>query len=164
MKMDLKLISSVLFVRDIQASRRFYEELLGQKVLMDHGPNIGYEGGFALWQTDHANLMIFGTPSPEGRSTDLSQMELYFETETLDDVCRQLEAGGVTYVHPIKEQPWGQRVVRIYDPDQHIIDIGEPMPVVILRYLAQGMKEEEIAQKTFMPVEIIRQIAATRAK
>lgn len=40
--MEIKLVSSVLFVKDIQASRHFYETVLAQKVLMDHGPNVGF--------------------------------------------------------------------------------------------------------------------------
>jgi hypothetical protein len=31
----------------------------------------------------------------------------------------------VEYVHPLREQPWRQRVVRFYDPDHHIIEVGE---------------------------------------
>ena len=33
---------------------------------------------------------------------------------------------------------WKQRVVRIYDPDFHIIEIGESMAVIARRYLAKG--------------------------
>ena len=60
--MDAQFQSSVIFVQDIPASRQFYEGLLGQQVLMDHGPNVGYVGGFALWQAEHAYQTIFGRP------------------------------------------------------------------------------------------------------
>jgi hypothetical protein len=59
----------------------------------------------------------------------------------------------------LREQPWGQRVFRVYDPDGHIVEIGEPMPVVIQRFLAQGMSAEEAAERTSMPLEIVQKIA-----
>jgi hypothetical protein len=66
---------------------------------------------------------------------------------------------GVQFVHPLREHPWGQRVFRLYDPDGHIVELGEPMPVVIQRFLVQHMSAEEIAQRTSMPLEIVQQIA-----
>lgn len=152
--MEIKLVSSVLLVKDIQAARKFYETVLGQKVLMDHGPNVGFEGGFAIWQTEHAHQMIFGAPQPKGKDNS----ELYFETNTLDDFLNTLNNYAVTLIHPVREQPWGQRVVRFYDLDENIIEVGEPMPAVIIRYTQQGMTAEQIAAKTSMPIEIIKQI------
>jgi hypothetical protein len=62
-------------------------------------------------------------------------------------------------VHPVVEQPWGQRVFRVYDPDGHVVEIGEPMDAVIRRFLEQGMTVEEAAPRTSMPLEIVRAIA-----
>lgn len=157
--MDIKLVSSVIFVNDIQASRRFYEDVLNQKVLVDHGPNVGFEGGFALWQRDHASQIIFHrTVEDPPRNND--NAELYFETGQLDLACQRLEAAGARFIHPLFEQPWGQRVIRFYDMDGHIIELGEPMPAVIARFLAQGLSVEAIAQRTFMPLAVVQQLAA----
>jgi hypothetical protein len=87
--------------------------------------------------------------------------ELYFETGDLDTVLQRLMDVGVTLVHPLREQPWGQRVFRCFDPDGHIVEVGEPMPVVLSRYLSQGMSAEEAAERTSMPLDIVRQIAAS---
>ncbi|MDX9802546.1 MAG: hypothetical protein RBS96_00715, partial [Dehalococcoidales bacterium] len=54
--------------------------------------------------------------------------------------------------------PWGQRAIRFYDPDNHIIEIGEPMPAVIRRLLKSGISEEEVAKRTSMPLEEIVKI------
>lgn len=158
--MDAKFLSAVIFVRDIQVSRAFYENLLGQKVAMDHGVNVGYEAGFALWQKVHAHEIIFGGKAeretgPLGRRN----FELYFETEELERALEQVTQAGVEFVHPLFEQPWGQRVFRIYDPDGHIVELGEPMSAPVARLLAAGLSLEQIAQQTAMPVEIIRQMA-----
>lgn len=154
--MKIQPMSAVLFVRDIQASRRFYEEVLCQKVELDLGLNVGFEGGFALWQADHAEGIVFGGPQtePPGRHT----FELYFETSEMDEACRRLAEAGVTEVHPLREQPWGQRVIRFYDPDRHVLEIGEPMWLVVLRFARQGLTPEEVAQRAFMPLEVVRQI------
>ncbi|MDF2566503.1 MAG: glyoxalase, partial [Massilibacillus sp.] len=60
------------------------------------------------------------------------------------------------FVHDMIEQPWGQRVFRIYDPDKHMVELGEPMTAVIKRYLNQGMTLIEVAKRTSMPVEFVQ--------
>jgi catechol 2,3-dioxygenase-like lactoylglutathione lyase family enzyme len=159
--MTIQFQASVLFVRDIQASRRFYEELLGQEVLLDHGPNVGFKGGFAIWQVDHAFQMIFERPPKASKQLGSDNFELYFEAADLDSVWTRLSGGEAQIAHPMREQPWGQRVLRIYDPDGHVVEIGEPMPAVILRFLSQGLTAEEIAGRTSMPLEIVQQIVAS---
>lgn len=154
--MDIKLVSSVIFVRDVPTARRFYEEILGLQVEMDLGVNIGYVGGLGLWQAEYAQNNIFG--QAESGELGHKNLELYFETANFDEVCAKLESAGVEFIHSPREQPWGQRVIHIYDPDRHIVEIGEPMPNVILRYRAQGMSDEAIAQKTYMPLEFVKQI------
>jgi catechol 2,3-dioxygenase-like lactoylglutathione lyase family enzyme len=152
--------SSVIFVKDIARSRQFYEGLLQQKVAMDHGLNVGFEAGFALWQVEHARQTIFGAAGDTGQLGQRN-FEIYFETDELDPIYQQITATGVPFVHPIHEQPWGQRVFRVYDPDGHIVEVGEPMPVVILRFLSMGMSPEAIAQRTSMPLSIVQQIIQT---
>ncbi len=159
--MSIKFQSSVIFVKDIEASRRFYEELLEQQVEMDFGPNVGFVGGFAIWQVEHAYQMLFGHAPEDDRQLGRENLELYFESEELDTVSARLSEASVQFVHPIREQPWGQRVFRVYDPDGHTVEIGEPMPVVIQRFLSQGMSAEEVAERTFMPLEIVQQIAGS---
>lgn len=39
--------------------------------------------------------------------------------------------GDIEYVHPLLEHSWGQRVVRFYDLDKHIIEVGENINMVI---------------------------------
>ncbi len=159
--MTIQFQSAVFFVQDIKVSRHFYQDLLEQKVAMDHGPNVGFVGGFALWQVEHAHETIFERSTPKAEQLGHANCEIYFETHDLDAAWERLSEAGVGVVHPMREQPWGQRVFRIYDPDGHIVELGEPMPVVIQRFLVQGMTAEDVAQRTSMPVEIVRQIAGS---
>lgn len=32
----------------------------------------------------------------------------------------------VELIHPLRREPWGQRVFRFHDPDGHIVKISEP--------------------------------------
>lgn len=157
--MDIVFQSAVIFVKDIETSRSFYEGLLGQQVLMDHGPNVGFEGGFAIWQAEHAWQIIDhqppGTPGPLGSHN----LELYFETEDVETAVARLVDADVPVVHPLREQPWGQRVIRVYDPDHHVVEIGEPMPSVIRRFLGQGLSIDEVALRTSMPLNVVQQVA-----
>ncbi|MGE5422359.1 MAG: VOC family protein, partial [Ignavibacteriales bacterium] len=99
------------------------------------------------------NLMsIDGNEAPLRRNHDF---ELYFESDTLDQVYAKLEEAGIEWVHPMAEQPWGQRVIRFFDPDRHIIEIGEPLTSVAQRLLEQGMTVESVSAKTSLPIELV---------
>ncbi|RPJ51501.1 MAG: hypothetical protein EHM21_02575 [Chloroflexi bacterium] len=157
--MELKFLGSILFVENINRSRQFYEEVLGQIVDLDFGANVGYKSGISLWQRDHAWPIIFGGKVLNQPTACQPEVELGFEIADIEEADKRLAAAGVKYLHPLIEQPWGQRTVRFYDPDGHLIEIGELMAVVIARLLSQGMTIEQSAQRTGMPVEIVRQTA-----
>ncbi|NDJ75992.1 MAG: glyoxalase [Chloroflexi bacterium] len=160
--MTITYQSAVIFVQDMQTSRAFYEGLLDQQVEMDFGANVGYVGGLALWEAQHALQMIYDETRSPASPLGQHNLELYFETEDLDAAWARLEAAQVTVVHPIKTQPWAQRALRVCDPDGHIIEIAEPMPVVIQRLLGEGLSEEQVSERTSMPLPIVQQIAAAR--
>ena len=61
----------------------------------------------------------------------------------------------IEYVHPIIEHSWGQRVVRFYDPDKHIIEVGENMKIVCKRFLNSGMTPEQVAERMDVPMKFI---------
>jgi catechol 2,3-dioxygenase-like lactoylglutathione lyase family enzyme len=156
-EMNIKFESAVVLVRDVAASRQFYEGVLEQKVFMDFGPNVSFAGGtFAIWQVDHAHEIMFGKSSGE---VGQGEMEVYFESDDVSGMVKRFEKAGVKFVHPMREQPWGQRVVRVYDPDGHIVEVGEPIPVFVMRFLGQGMSVEQVAERTSVPVEVVQQIA-----
>ena len=66
------------------------------------------------------------------------------------------EGLSIHYVHPVKEHPWGQRVVRFYDPDGHIIEVGEAMTAVCRRFLESGMTPEQAAERMGVPMKFVR--------
>lgn len=83
--------------------------------------------------------------------------ELYFEDNDLKVLATRLEAEGVALVHPLREQPWRQQVIRFYDPDRHIIEVGESMEHLVQRLKAEGMGQEEIMGATGLPDAFVAQ-------
>ena len=147
---------AVLSVSDISRSVAFYSDLFDQEVVLDLGKNVTFSGGFAI-QEDFAWL----TGLPEKTvSHRAHNMELYFETENFDRFLEKLrKQTGIEYVHQPKKHAWQQRVVRIYDPDGHMIEIGESMKSIALRYLNEGCTEEETARIIQHPVSFVRSCA-----
>ena len=158
--MPIRYMAAVLLVDDVTVAKAFYESLLGQEVIMDHGGvHVVFEGGFAIWQADRAYAVLFEGREPPSGPLGSDNAELYFEAENLDDAWKVMTNNGVTIVHSMIEQPWGQRCFRVKDPDGHIVEVGEPMWVVIRRFLGEGLDVRETAKRTSMPLDIIQEIA-----
>jgi uncharacterized glyoxalase superfamily protein PhnB len=146
----LKYQGVLITVEDVTVSRRFYEEQLGQKVGLDFGVNVGFEGGLAIHQKKHFQELLGGGEQFAAVSKSHA-VELYFETDEVEGFEKRLKAAGCEFIHAIREQPWGQRVMRVYDPDGHVVEIAETMEAVVLRLYQQGSSVEGICQKTGMP-------------
>lgn len=149
----MKYICPLLVVSDIKRSRKFYEEVLGQKVKADYGENVSYEGDFAIHLDSHYSGLIDGKAIAHGGHN----FELYFEEDALEQLAEKLAGKGVELVHPLREQPWRQKVLRFYDPDRHIIEIGESFEHLCSRLKEEGKSVEEIMKITYMPEDFINQ-------
>lgn len=119
----MKFICSLLVVRDLDCSRIFYEEILGLRVSHDHGENIVFENGFALHCKDHFSGLIDYKTILFGENN----VELYFESNELEMLQNKLLEQKIEFIHPIRQQSWKQKVIRFYDPDGYVIEVGEPM-------------------------------------
>ena len=150
----MRFMCPVLAVKDINRSRKFYETVLNQKVTLDLGKNITFEDHFAI-QSDFEGLIGIAKNDAINKHNNF---ELYFEEDDLDSFINQLKCyEEIDYVHGVKEYAWGQRVVRFYDPDKHIIEVGESMESVFIRYLREGYSIDDIAKRTMHPVEFVKQ-------
>jgi catechol 2,3-dioxygenase-like lactoylglutathione lyase family enzyme len=152
----MKFVCPLIVVNNMEASRSFYENTLNQKVQFDFGENISFEGGFAIHLKSHFSDLISISENDIVQKSNSG--ELYFEEEDLDSFLKKLkDIDTLEYIHGLKEQPWGQRVIRFYDPDKHIIEVGEPMESVVKRLLSKGLSVEETSKRTLMPEEFVRQ-------
>jgi uncharacterized glyoxalase superfamily protein PhnB len=152
----LKFIGPLLVVDDISPSRYFYEHLLGQKVKYDFGVNVSFEKDFAIHLKAHYQALL-GDGAQYPISRKAHNAELVFETDEIEALAQRLQQAQVEFIHAIQEQPWGQRVMRLYDPDGHILEIGETMEAVVWRFYRQGWSLDRIREKTSMPSAFIEQ-------
>ncbi len=152
-----KYQAAVFFVEDIQKSKQFYSEVLGQKIVADFGRNVGFEGGLSIWEKDYALNVIFEDKAKQV-VVGANNSEIYFECSDIEAFFDRLTRQQVKVIHPVMEHPWGQRAFRIYDPDNHILEFAEPMSEVVLRLYREGLSLDAIAEKSMMPPEFIKNL------
>jgi lactoylglutathione lyase len=112
----------IITTRDIGAALGFYRDLLGATVGYEFpGPEgqpvyVGLELG-------DAHLGIGwdpGSPAePSGR------FSLWVYADDCDAAVERLRAAGVEIVEEPADQPWGERVARVLDPDRNLVLIGQ---------------------------------------
>lgn len=152
----MELKNPLLAVADMERSLAFYETVLGLRVILDFGANKTLTGGLCL-QTLETWRDFLGTDRVAFGGNDA---EVYFEEDPFDAFAERLNTLNVQYVHPVKEHPWGQRVVRFYDPDRHIIEVGEDMAAVCRRFRDAGLTVEQTAERMDVPADYVRECLA----
>jgi len=152
--MKIKFESPVIFVNDIHVSRKFYEDYLDQKLEHDFGNNIGFISKLALWKI-RENHEIADTAGDNHQGNTL---ELYFETEDIIDSFRKIEQSGSEFLHPIKTEPWGQKTFRFFDPDRHLLEVGESLKTFIKRIYTKTGSIKETSEHTGVPESTIRDL------
>ena len=147
----MKYTGTLIAVKDIEKSKQFYHDVLGLDVVADFGANVTLTGGVVL-QTLETWQSFIHTDDVTLKS---NAGELYFETEDMDAFARHLESFDIFYVHKLHEHPWGQRVIRFYDLDGHIIEAAEKLDAVIARFVAQGLSPKETADRMGIPLDFV---------
>jgi catechol 2,3-dioxygenase-like lactoylglutathione lyase family enzyme len=148
----MRFVSALIAVSDVERSKAFYGDLFKQKVALDLGWNVVFDGGFAI-QQNFAWLTGLPEDSVVFRAHNL---ELYFEVDDFDQFLEELALHPeIELVHPPKKHDWQQRVVRLYDPDGHILEIGESMAVIARRFVREGKTIEETAALIQHPLAVV---------
>lgn len=142
-------------VKDVSLSKKFYQDLFELEVFQDYGINISF-GGLSLQQEFDWLLNI-----PKERVLkEPHNMELYFEEDEFDDFIAKLEQrNDIRYLgEGVKEAGWGQRAIRFYDLDGHIIEVGENMKMVVKRFLDSGMSMAETSKRMDVSVSDLEKL------
>lgn len=148
----MKFKNPLLVVEDMERSKNFYKEVLGLKVIVDFGANVTLTGGVCL-QTKESWKSFINT---DNITFGCNSAEIYFEEDDFDKFAEKLgKLEGIEYVHPVVEHRWGQRAVRFYDPDKHIIEVGENIKAVCKRFIAAGMTPEQTAERMDVPIKFV---------
>ena len=137
-------------VKDVDLSKKFYQDLFGLEVFQDYGINVSF-GGLSLQQDFD---LLLGFPK-EKMLEEPHNMELYFEESDIDGFVAKLERrGDIRYLGAgVEEASWGQRSIRFYDLDGHIIEVGEDLKMVVKRFLDSGMTMEETSVRMDVSVK-----------
>jgi len=155
----------LLGVADFAKARNFYETVMEQEVgeVIDGG-HVNYKSGIAL-QRDYKGIVEGSgdfAAAPTGAKLEVkakaNTYQLAFEVEDIDYWQAKIKASGAEMIHDVHEYLWGQRVIRFYDPDGHIIELGEDLEVVAKRFLAQGLTAQEVSDRFGYPLEYVQRL------
>jgi len=120
----MQLRNVLITVNDIEKSIRFYKELFGLQVLLDQDGNVIMSEGLVLQDAKIWREFLQRDLIPKNNMT-----ELYFEESDIEGFVKKLEESEfeIEYVNELMEHSWGQKVVRFYDPDGNLIEVGTPV-------------------------------------
>ena len=120
----MKLKNVLIVAKDIDKSLKFYQDLFGLELLLDNDGNMILTEGLVLQAESYWKEFL-----QKDIVTRNNSSELYFEEADLDGFVEKLESmyPEVEYVNKLMTHSWGQRVVRFYDPDGNLIEVGTPM-------------------------------------
>ncbi|HIW20858.1 MAG TPA: glyoxalase [Candidatus Dorea intestinavium] len=140
----MKFQGVCIAVKDVKLSTKFYQDLFGLEVYQDYGINVSF-GGLSLQQDFD---WLLGVPKDKIKS-EPHNMELYFEEDDFDKFIIKLNTrDDIRYLDSkVKVANWGQRSIKFYDPDGHIIEVGENLKMVVKRFLNSGMTMEETSKR-----------------
>jgi catechol 2,3-dioxygenase-like lactoylglutathione lyase family enzyme len=131
--MNIEFLSTIAVVApDPPTSRQLYVDTLGLP-LESGGDGEYFHSGdvpgckhFGVWPLHQAAQACFGTPVwPADRA--IPQVSLEFDVADADAVqaaAGELTARGYELLHGVREEPWGQTVVRLQSPEGSIVGVS----------------------------------------
>ena len=120
----MKLKNVLIAVKDIEKSRKFYHDLFDIDLVLDNDGNMILTEGLVLQDAKIWKSFLDRDIVPKSNSC-----ELYFEEQDIESFAEKLEKlyPDIEYVNNLMTHSWGQRVIRFYDLDGNLIEVGTPM-------------------------------------
>ena len=114
----------LIIVKDIEKSRKFYHDLFGIDLMLDNDGNMILTEGLVLQDEKIWKSFLDRDIVPKSNSC-----ELYFEEQDIESFIEKLERlyPSIEYVNRLMTHSWGQRVIRFYDLDGNLIEVGTPI-------------------------------------
>ena len=119
----MKLKNVLIVVKDIEKSIAFYRDIFGLQVVMDNNGNVIMTEGLVIQDAKIWREFIKKDILPKNNAT-----ELYFEEKNIESFVEKLENSDyrIEYVNRLMTHNWGQKVIRFYDLDGNLIEVGTP--------------------------------------
>ncbi|QCI64415.1 VOC family protein [Phreatobacter stygius] len=112
--MRVKRIVANLGAADVSVAKRFYQDVLGLDLLMDHGWIATYGSDQAMSvQVSIASQGGSGTPTPD----------LSIEVDDLDAALQGMKDAGFPIAYGPADEPWGVRRFYVRDPFGKLVNI-----------------------------------------
>lgn len=120
----MKLKNTLIVVKDIEKSRKFYHDLFGLELVLDNDGNMILTEGLVLQDEKIWRSFLGRDILPKSNSC-----ELYFEEQDIEAFAQKLQSlyPATEYVNRLMTHSWGQRVIRFYDLDGNLIEVGTPV-------------------------------------
>ncbi len=112
--MKVTRIVANIRTQDLPAARRFYRDVLGLEVLMDHG-----------WLTTYGSLAPMNVQvsfASQGGS-DTPVPDLSIEVDDVDAALREMTNAGFPIEYGPADEPWGVRRFYVRDPFGKLVNI-----------------------------------------
>ncbi len=122
----MRFVNPLPFVQDIENSKSFYSDVLGLSIIQDHENFVMFDNGFAIHDGKSLFKSVFAREDTASAPYGRGNLVLYFEDLGLDETFGRISPH-VQLIHEVRLEPWGQRIFRFFDPDQHVVEIGEPI-------------------------------------
>lgn len=120
----MRLKNVLIVVKDIEKSRKFYHDLFGIELVLDNDGNMILTEGLVLQDEKIWKSFLGRDILPQNNAC-----ELYFEEQDIEAFVEKLERlyPSIEYVNHLMTHSWGQRIIRFYDLDGNLIEVGTPM-------------------------------------
>ncbi len=120
----MKLKNILIVVKDIEKSRKFYHDLFGIELVLDNDGNMILTEGLVLQDEKIWKSFLDRDVVPKSNSC-----ELYFEEQDIESFVKKLESlyPSIEYANRLMTHSWGQQVIRFYDLDGNLIEVGTPV-------------------------------------
>ena len=120
----MRLRNILIDVEDIEKSKKFYHDLFGLDVILDNEENVILTEGMVLQEKT-----IWKNFLERDIISESNSCELYFEEKNIEAFVEKLDKlyPDIKYVNRLMTHSWGQKVLRFYDLDGNLIEVGTPM-------------------------------------
>ena len=117
-------LRNILVVEDIEKSKKFYHDLFGLDVILDNEENVILTEGLVLQEKT-----IWKNFLERDIISESNSCELYFEEKNIEAFVEKLDKlyPDIKFVNRLMMHSWGQKIVRFYDLDGNLIEVGTPM-------------------------------------
>ena len=113
---------TVIFVRDMAAMRRFYEDILSFPLLRELSPGwIEYRVGGNTLALARPSLTAVDAPTPNGSAS--LQLAFKVSAPEVDQCADELVRQGVNLLSPPTDQAFGHRTLFFRDPDGNLLEV-----------------------------------------